>query len=122
MLVSPAGPVVNQGDLDLTPADRAQSLIPLGLAEQQGQPRVRPQAAGQRGREGRRGGGEGRDRDPAGGLALLGGQIRLGLFHLSQDALGVPGEPDARIGELGGPRGPVEQDDTRLAFQGGQLL
>ncbi len=80
---------------------------------------MRPQAAGQRGREGRGGGGEGGHRDPAGGLALLRGQVRLGLFHLGQDPLGVRGEPDAGVGELGGPRGPVEQDHARLAFEGG---
>ena len=122
MLVSLAGPVVDQGDLDLTRADRAQSFVPLGLPEQQGQPRVRPQAAGQRGREGRRGGGEGGDRDPAGRLALLRGQVGFGLFDLGQDALSMSGEPDARVSELGGPRCPVEQDHACLTFQGGQLL
>ena len=70
---------------------------------------MRTQAAGQRGRERRGGGGESGHRDPAGGLALLRGQVRLGLFHLGQDSLGVRGEADTRVGELGRPRGPVER-------------
>ncbi len=118
----PAGPVVDQGDFDLAPAHRAEPLVPPGLPEQQGQRRVRAQAAGQGGREGRRGGGERGDRHPAGRLPFPGGQIGLGFLDLGQDAFGVDGEPAARVGELGRPGGAVQQNDAGFPFQRGQLL
>ena len=77
----------------------------------------------------RQGGGErdrrGRERGHYHAAARLGGlrgQVRLrGLDH-GQDALGVDGEPLARVGEARTPRGPVQEGSACFFLEHRELL
>jgi hypothetical protein len=117
-----ATPVVHDGHVDLARADLAQAHLPGRLPQQQGQAGVGPQPVGQHRGERDRRGRERADHDPAGRILGLGRDIGLGLFDQGQDALGVVREPPAGVGQLGPPRGPVQQRRPGLAFQRGQLL
>ncbi|HLU28288.1 MAG TPA: hypothetical protein VKZ65_07600 [Glycomyces sp.] len=121
--VARAGPVVDEGEVDLAGADAREALGGgVLLAEHHGELGVAAQPAHDRPGEGDGDGGEGGDGDPAARFGGVGGEIGLGLGDGVEDGPGVLDEAAPGVGQLGRARGAFQERHTGLPLQGRQLL